>query len=414
MEHAIKPLNGIRVLDLSNVIFGPYASQILADYGADVIKVEPPEGDSTRRTGPAKEENMAASFIGSNRSKRSIVLDLKNPAAQEALLALVDGTDIFMHNIRPQKLTRIGIEPEAILKRNPRIIYAALTGFMEGGPYSGMPAYDDIIQGMSGLADLVERYSGEMRYTPSATADKTCGMTVAHAILAALFARERSGKGSYIEIPMFESMVAFNLVEHFQGLHFEPAISGPGYVRVLDRSRKPYRTTDGFICMMPYTDEHWRQFFGVVGAPELASDPRFVGIANRTRNICELLATAADFIAKDDTRYWMNACKRLQIPAAPVTRLQDLTADEHLVATNYFEAVEDEAMGTVHYPGVPVKFNGQRPSITMAPRLGEHTRAVLAEAGMSKMAINELVDSGAARQHVTAKPKAASNFMEGA
>lgn len=401
MKAPVKPLDGVRIVDLSNVIFGPYASQILADYGADVIKVEPPEGDSTRRTGPAIEENMAASFIGSNRNKRSIVLDLKQPAAQQALLALVDGADVFMHNIRPQKLARIGIAPAAIMARNPRIVYAALTGFMEGGPYSGMPAYDDIIQGMSGLADLVERYSGEMRYTPAATADKTCGTTVAHAILAALFARERSGKGSYVEIPMFESMVSFNLVEHFQGLHFEPPVAGPGYVRVLDPSRKPYKTTDGFICMMPYTDENWRLFFAEVGEPQLASDPRFIGIGNRTRHIGELLATAAGFIATRDTAYWIETCKRLQIPAAPVIRLQDLSRDTHLVATHYFESIDDSAMGTVHYPGVPVRFDGRRPSIAMAPRLGEHTLAVLAEAGIKADAIDHLITSGAARQHVT-------------
>ena len=364
-----------------------------------MIKVEPPEGDSTRRTGPAKEENMAASFIGSNRSKRSVVLDLKWPEAQQALLGLVDGADVFMHNIRPQKLARIGIAPEVISARNPRIVYAALTGFMEGGPYSGMPAYDDIIQGMSGLADLVDRYSGEMRYTPAATADKTCGMTVAQAILAALIARERTGKGSYVEIPMFESMVSYNLVEHFQGLHFDPPLSGAGYVRVLDPSRKPYRTTDGFICMMPYTDENWRLFFSEVGQPQLAADLRFAGIANRTRNIGELLATAAQFIARHSTDYWVQACARLQIPAAPVTRLDDLTQDEHLVATGYFQDIEDPAMGTVHFPGVPVKFDGQRPSIAMPPRLGEHTRAVLIEAGVSLDTIDSLIASGAARQH---------------
>lgn len=342
---------------------------------------------------------MAASFIGSNRSKRSVVLDLKWPEAQQALLGLVDGADVFMHNIRPQKLARIGIAPEVISARNPRIVYAALTGFMEGGPYSGMPAYDDIIQGMSGLADLVDRYSGEMRYTPAATADKTCGMTVAQAILAALIARERTGKGSYVEIPMFESMVSYNLVEHFQGLHFDPPLSGAGYVRVLDPSRKPYRTTDGFICMMPYTDENWRLFFSEVGQPQLAADLRFAGIANRTRNIGELLATAAQFIARHSTDYWVQACARLQIPAAPVTRLDDLTQDEHLVATGYFQDIEDPAMGTVHFPGVPVKFDGQRPSIAMPPRLGEHTRAVLIEAGVSLDTIDSLIASGAARQH---------------
>lgn len=395
----MQPLQGIKVVDLTTVLFGPLASQILADYGADVIKIEAPEGDSTRHTGPTTEPGMAAIFFGANRSKRSVVLDLKQPAAREALATLVDGADVFMHSMRPQKLAALGIAPGTLTTRNPRLVYAGLHGFADGGPYSGRPAYDDVIQGMSGLASLMEHQSGESRYLPTVGADKTCALTAAHAILAALFARERNGRGGFVEIPMFESMVAFNLVEHLYGQHFEPPLADAGYPRVLSPWRRPYRTSDGHICMMPYTDQHWRRFFTEVGAPALADDPRFVGIAARTRHIGELLETAGGHIATQTTAHWVEACDRLEIPAAPVTRLNELVADPHLVHTGFFETLTDPAMGLVRFPGVPVRFDGQRPPITMPPRLGEHTRAVLAQAGLDAAEIDALIASGAAREH---------------
>ena len=284
----MKPLQGLRILDLSSVIFGPLASQILADYGAEVIKIEPPEGDSTRHTGPSKEAGMAAMFLGSNRSKKSVALDLKQADAQEALIALVATADVLMHSMRPQKLAGLGLAPETLRQRFPRLVYASLVGFLPG-PYAGKPAYDDVIQGMSGLADLMERQGGEMRYLPTIAADKTCAHVAAHAILAALWQRERTGQGAFVEIPMFESMVGFNLVEHYYGQHFEPPLSAPGYPRVLAPWRRPYRTADGAVAMMPYTNLHWQRFFTEVGAPELARDARFVDIASRTRHIAELL-----------------------------------------------------------------------------------------------------------------------------
>ena len=395
----MQPLQGIKVIDLTTVLFGPLASQILADYGAEVIKIEAPEGDSTRYTGPAAEPGMAAIFFGANRSKRSVVLDLKQAAAREALWTLADGADVFMHSMRPQKLAALGIAPGTLTTRNPRLVYAGLHGFADGGPYSGRPAYDDVIQGMSGLASLMQHQSGESRYLPTVAADKTCALTAAHAILAALFARERSGRGAFVEIPMFESMVAFNLVEHLYGQHFEPPLAEAGYPRVLAPWRRPYRTSDGHVCMMPYTDQHWRRFFTEVGAPALAGDPRFAGIANRTRHIGELLETAGGFIAAHTTAHWVAACERLEIPAAPVARLDELVADPHLVHTDFFRMLTDPSMGLVRFPGVPVKFDGQRQPITMPPRLGEHTRAVLTEAGLAPAAIDRLISSGAAHEH---------------
>ena len=393
----MQPLQGVRVLDLSSVIFGPLASQVLADYGAEVIKIEPPEGDSTRQTGPTNEAGMAAVFLGSNRSKKSVVLDLKQPAAQAALRSLVATADVFMHSMRPQKLAGLGIDPETLLALHPRLVFAGLHGFSQDGPYAGRPAYDDVIQGMSGLAALMEQQSGEARYLPTIAADKTCALVAAHAILAALFQRERTGRGAFVEIPMFESMVGFNLVEHFYGQHFEPPLSAPGYPRVLAPWRRPYRTADGYVSMMPYTNAHWQRFFAEVGAPEMAADERFINMASRTRHIAELLQIAGGFVARQDTAYWIAACERMEIPASPITRLEDLPSDPHLQATGFFATLDDPSMGRMRFPGVSVRFNGERADVGMPPRLGEHTRSVLEAAGLAAQDIDALLVSGAAR-----------------
>jgi len=375
------PLDGIRILDLSTVVLGPYASQILAEYGAEVIKIETPEGDSTRRTGPSTEAGMGAIFLGVNRGKKSVVLDLKSAAGRDALLKLVDTADVLMHSIRPQKLAAIGLDPQTLRTRNPRLVYAGLHGFAEDGPYGGMPAYDDIIQGLSGCAGLMERQSGVAQYYPTIAADKTTGLVAAHAILAALLKRERTGEGSFVEVPMLESMVAFNLVEHMYGSHFEPPLSAPGYPRLLNPYRKPFRTLDGYLCAMPYTDQHWKRFFIEAGEPALASDPRFADISLRTQNIEALYEAAERIIATRTTTEWLDVCARLEIPASKMNRLEDLQDDEHLKATGFFETLTDPAMGTLTFPGVPVQIDGRRRPVRMAPRLGEHTEEILASIG---------------------------------
>lgn len=407
------PLAGLTVVDLSTIVFGPLTSQILADYGARVIKVEAPEGDSTRNTGPAIEKGMAALFLGTNRSKQSIVLNLKNQQAREAVIALSDRADVFMHSMRPQKLEALGISPEVLCARNPRLVYAGLHGFTAGGPYSGRPAYDDIIQGMSGLVALTQMQTANATYMPTIAADKTCAQIAAHAILAALLGRERTGRGGFVEIPMYESMVAFNLVEHLYGQQFEPPLGEVGYPRVLTPWRRPYRTADGLICMTPYTDAHWSRFFKEVGRSELESDPRFVGIGSRTRHIRELLEIAAGYVAAQSTAHWISTCDRLEIPAAPIADLGKLIEDPHLVDTGFFQCLDDQTMGRVRLTGVPVKFDGERFLGTMPPRLGQHTREVLKEAGLDAAAIDDLVSSGGAfEQSATpAVTRAARNVL---
>lgn len=391
-----RPLEGVRVIDLTSVIFGPYASQILADYGADVIKLESPQGDSTRNTGPRYEDGLAALFISVNRNKRSIVLDLKKPEARSALLKLVDGADVFMHSIRPQKMAALGLGPDDLQARNPKLVYAALLGFGTGGAYEGRPAYDDTIQGMSGIADIMARQTGEPQYFPTIAADKTCGLVAAHAILAALYQRAQTGVGQTVEVPMFESMVSFNLVEHFYGHHFRDQPGQTGYPRLMSRWRKPYRTADGYLCMMPYTDAHWRNFFTHSGHPEYAQDPRFTDISARTRHIDALYSLAQEIAATRRTDEWLELFERIEIPATRINSLDDLENDPHLQQVGMFIDVEDARARRYRYVRNPVRIGGDCGPLRQPPQLGEHTREVLSEAGLSSQDIEALLGSGAA------------------
>ena len=352
----------------------PYASQWLADMGADVIKVEPPGGDQTRMTGPEIEPGMAAMFLALNHSKRSIVLDLTTAPDRQTLMELIAGADVFMHNIRAQKLAKLGIEPEALIARHPRLIYAALQGFSQAGRYGGRPAYDDIIQGMSGTADLVRRQTGTLRYAPMALADKVSGIVAAMAISAALAGRERTGKGSVVDTPMFETMVAFNMVENFSGSHFDAEYAGMGYSRTLAVARGPYRTSDGHISFMPYTDRQWRSFFTHVGCAEMADDPRFANLAARTDNIAALYRFLAETLLTRTSSEWQTFAEMAQIPIAPVMSLEQILEDPHLCETDFFAETDDPAMGKLRYPGVPVTFDGMRPAVRQPPPTGSASR----------------------------------------
>ncbi len=391
------PLHGLKVIDLSSVVFGPYCAQWFADLGADVIKLEAPEGDSTRLTGPGLEPGMAALFIGCNRGKRGLVLDLKTPEGQVALDRLLETADVLLHSIRPQKLKSLGLEPAALLARHPRLVFAGMHGFGEAGPYGGLPAYYEVIQGMSVIADLMDKQTGEPRYLPTIVADKVSGLTAGIAILAAIIRRQTTGKGGFVEIPMFETMVAFNFVEHYYGHHFDPPLGPLGYPRVMAPWRKPLETLDGHVCMMAYTDAHWRGFFTVAGAPEHIGDPRFASISTRTQNIDAIYGLAGGLIRGKTTAEWLGLLEGAQVPCAPVIGLAALESDPHLVATGFFARVETPA-GPLRYPGVPVLFDGERPPVGAPPHLGEHTAAVLAEAGFSDSDIAALLASRAARE----------------
>lgn len=388
------PLDGIKVLDLSSVVLGPLATQILGDLGADVIKVEGPAGDPIRYTGPARSKDMAALFLAINRNKRSLVLDLKEPAAQDAVWRLIDQSDVFIHSIRPQAIDRLGFGYEAVLKRNPKVVYAGVHGYRAGGPYEGQPAYDDVIQGQSGASDLMARLTGEVRYFPTIMADKTCAQIAAYAVLAALFSRERTGKGQFVEIPMFESMVSFNMIEHLYGYTFEPPEGEIGYARVLAPWRRPYATKDGHIALLAYTDPHWQNFWEAVGKPDLKDDPRFDSLKSRSENIAEVYKIAGESLMDKTTAEWVNIFSELQVPAAKINGLEELLDDPQLASSDFFKHMTHPTEGDIVMPDLPVRFSETRTEIRrLQPKLGEHSREILVEAGLDAASIDLLTDS---------------------
>jgi len=390
------PLAGIRILDLTSVVAGPFATQMLGDMGADVIKIEAPEGDAPRHTGPARSPGMAALFMGLNRSKRSLVLDLKQPAAAAALWRLIDGADVFVHSMRPQKIDKLGFGQQTVCGKNSRIVYAALHGYRDGGPYSGQPAYDDVIQGQSGIAALMAKVSGEPRYAPMIIADKTCALAIVGAVCAALFARERTGKGQFVEVPMFEQMVSFVLGEHLFGHNFEPPMGDLGYTRVLASWRRPYKTQDGYLCMMAYTQTHWRKFWTMVGKADVHSDPRFDSIASRAHNIVALYELAGSCIAGKTTDEWLGLLRDLEIPAARMASLDDVLTDPQLAASGFFRRASHPTEGEILYTDLPTRFRGTPAAPQrLQPRLGEHSIDVLREAGLGETEIEALLASGA-------------------
>jgi crotonobetainyl-CoA:carnitine CoA-transferase CaiB-like acyl-CoA transferase len=390
------PLSGVRILDLTSVVAGPMATQMLGDMGADVIKIEAPEGDAPRHTGPARSPGMAALFMGLNRGKRSLVLDLKIDTAKEALWRLIATADVLVHSMRPQKMEKLGFGHQTVCAKNSRLVYAALHGYRDGGPYSGQPAYDDVIQGQSGIAALMAQVVGEPRYAPMILADKTCALSIAGSVSAALFARERTGRGQFVEIPMFEQMVAFVLGEHLFGHNFVPPLGALGYTRVTAPWRRPYKTKDGYLCMMAYTQAHWRKFWTLVGKPEMISDPRFDSIASRAKNVVAVYELAGQCIADKTTDEWLTRLRELEIPAARMSSLDDLFIDPQLAASGFFKRARHPTEGEILYTDLPVRFSDSpAPSARLQPRLGEHSFEVLREAGFSESEIADLAASGA-------------------
>ena len=392
------PLAGVRIVDMTTVLMGPYATQILGDMGADVIKVEPPRGDGSRDLGPMRNPGMGPLFMHANRSKRSIVLDLKKKAGLRALLRLAKGADVLIYNVRPQAMARLGLSYEEVAAVNPRIVYVGPYGFGQSGPYAARPAYDDLIQGAAGLPSLAVRAGAEMpRYVPCTVADRTVGLNAVNAIAAALYYRERTGEGQAIGIPMFETMAQFVLGDHLGGRTFEPPLGPTGYARLLAKERRPYATKDGYICALVYNDKQWKSFFALIGRPEvLESDPRFADLGSRTGHIDELYSLVAETLATRTTAEWLVALDRADIPAMPMHTLDTLIDDPHLAAVGFFEMVEHPSEGRMRSMAVPGTWSKSQPAVErLAPRLGEHSAEILHEAGYSEAEIAALVADGA-------------------
>ena len=380
------PLEGVKVLDLTSVILGPYATQILGDLGADVIKIEPPEGDNMRHGTPMRSPGMGHIFLHLNRNKRSVVLDLKQPAGREALLRLASVADVLVYNVRPQAMARLKLTYDDIRAVNPRVIYVGTYGFSQDGPYAAKPAYDDLIQGMVALPTLMQQAGADRpRFVPSTVADRITGLNTVNAITTALFYRERSGKGQAVEVPMFESLAQFVLGDHLAGQTFDPPIGPMGYARLLAPDRNPYATSDGYLCLLVYNDKQWRSFFRLLGREEMfETDERFSTQSRRSDHIAEIYAFVAEQIRTRTSAEWLAALTDADIPVMPLHSLESLLADEHLNATGFFKTIDHPSEGRLRSMAVPSRWSESPPGEPRpAPRLGEHSVEVLRSAGYS-------------------------------
>jgi len=379
MDVARGPLAGFRVVDLSSVIMGPLATRILADFGADVVKIEPPEGDIMRLAVPARHPGMGAVFMHLNRGKRSVVLDLKKPPDRDALLRLCARSDVFVHNMRAAAIERLGLTYAAVAKANPAIVYVSLVGFGQAGPYAGFPAYDDLIQGISGLASLFARTGDAPRYVPSTLADRIGGLSAVNAVLAALLHRTKSGAGQSIEIPMFETLVDLVLGDHLGGATFDPAAGPLGYGRLLTAMRRPYPTSDGFVCVLVYNDADWRTFFEKTGNGErFYGDPQLHDPDQRRRNYDHAYRAVGEVLATRTTAEWLSLLRGLDIPVAPYCDLESLLIDPHLAATGFLQTRDHPTEGRIRTLGIASTWSETQPSAAgFTPTLGQHTAEVL-------------------------------------
>jgi crotonobetainyl-CoA:carnitine CoA-transferase CaiB-like acyl-CoA transferase len=406
------PLGGVRILDLTSVIMGPFATQLLAQLGAEVIKVESPEGDNMRHVGPMVHPGMGHIFLHANAGKRSIVLDLKQEAGREAALKLAERCDVFISNVRPAAMARLGLDDEAVRQRNPRLIYVSCCGFDQDGPDAARPAYDDLIQGATGVPWLMQRYGApEPAYAPTTLSDRVTGLHAVYAVTAALYARSQTGRGQTVVVPMFEAMAQFILGDHMAGLTFDPPRGEAGYARLLTPHRKPYATRDGMLCVLIYNDKHWRSFFEAIGEAEgLGRDPRFATHSARAAHIDTVYAQVAQIMRGRTTAEWRALLDSADVPNMPMNSPADLLANPQLRATGFVRDTVHPSEGAMHTLAHPTRWSATPPAreLAPAPRLGEHTVELLREAGYSDARVAQLMESGVCRAPTPAREDAAA------
>ena len=391
MPEATAPLQGLRVLDLTRVVFGPLSTRVLGDLGAEIWKVEPVGGDIGRQMGHVAAPDVSSIHLMCNGNKRGICLDLWHPAARDVLLRLAAKADVVVHSMTPATIDAIGIGYADVAAVRPDVVYANCWGFGSGGRYAGMPAYDDVIQGLTGLVTLERQAVGESRFSPSILCDKVCALYAATGISAALYRRATTGAGAELEFPMFELMTAFNAVEHLDERVFAESgnTGNTGYRRAVSTQRRPYRTVDGAVTILPYKDRHWRSVTDLLGRPGLATDPRLATVAARSDNPGLVATLLAGFAAVRHTDECLTALRARNVPCGPVLGLDDLVEDPHLADVGFWQRLHHPKAG-------PVRLPGGRAGDRVAPELGQHTGAILAESGFSTDEIAALRADGVA------------------
>ncbi len=389
-------LDGVRVIELGHILLAPYATQFLGDFGADVIKVEAPDGDYYRQLGVSRVPGMTAQWMAVNRNKRSIALDLKSPEGRETLLEMLSQADIVVHNMRVPAIERLGLGYDAVRAVNPRIVYCAAIGFGQDGPYADLPAFDDLIQARSGLAEANGRNTGAPAFVPMVAADKITGLALGQAMLAGLFRQRTTGEGCYIETPMFETMVSVMLSQHFSGAAYRPPEGGFGYARVMSPFRKPAQTSDGFIAHGVYKFDQWQRFLRAVGRDDVVDGPMMTDAVTTQRHFPELYElVVAHILPQRTTAEWQTLFDSLDIPNAPVMAMEDLPDDPHIRAVGLIEDYDHPQQGPMRRVRSPYTMHGVETGPDLpAPALGAQGAEILEELGFSSDRVAQLIAAG--------------------
>ncbi|WKA28195.1 CaiB/BaiF CoA transferase family protein [Bradyrhizobium roseum] len=390
MSQPSGPLAGIKVLDITSVLYGPYASQTLGDWGAEVIKIEPLTGDTWRYSGQFRNRGMSGQFMAVNRNKRSLALDLKQPDGKAVLQRLIATADVLLTNIRPAALARLGFGYDACQQINPRLVYAAATGFGQDGPWAARPAFDEVIQASSGFASAMGS-DDEPAFVPSLVADKICGLTIVGAVSAALLHRARTGKGQMVEVPMLETITAFNSIEMLGGHAFDPPIGPAGYKRM--KERRPVRTRDGWLTMLPYSGDNWCTFFETVGHPECIEQFAVRDAVARGKNIDRIYDKMAEIAITRTTAEWEELLLRIDVPHAAFAKITEIAEQPHLKAVGMITTLDHPSEGKIRQARPSARFSDTPAEIRrMPPRLGEHSRAILREAGFTEEDVASMIE----------------------